>query len=231
MVKNNIEIKEVQLNNKSRKGSYVYVKEKGRQGRYYKKNPNVSREEYAEVYSKGGLRQKRGGVTKNKVKVIKKRSVKKLVEIDNVLKDGYAQATVERAEKLTPYGMKTAYMNLLRNKDRAGDGHGIVRDKELLDIITRPEDVEKWKHRIAYEVEIIGQGQVLGRMTNQYPKSLGIALGEIRELVGVGSEITGYDGQGGVQGKNFGGKGWNFERLSKGRVETIKVKMVFRKGK
>jgi len=228
---NKIEIKEVTLNNKSRKGDYIYVKETGKQGRYYKKNPDVPKDDYAKIYQQGGLRQKKGGLTRDKVKVIRRRSSKKLLEIDKILEDGYSQTTVERAEKLTPFGMKTAYMNLLRNTDKVGDGRGVVRDPELLDIITRPEDVEKWKHRIMYEVSIMGGAELLGKMTNQYPKTLGIAMSEIRELVGVGSEITGYDGQGAVQGKNFEAKGWNFERLAKGRITGLKIKMVFRKGR
>jgi len=227
---NSIIIREVKLNNKSRKGDYFYVKEIGKRGRYYKKNKDVSKKEYIEIYKKGGLRQKRGGITKDKVKVIRRRNFKKLIEIDKVLANGYAQTTIKRIEKLTPFGMKTAYMNLLRNTDKVGDKKGIVRDPELLDIITRPEDVEKWKHRIMYEVEILGDGIVLGRMTNQYPKSLGIATGEIKELVGIGTEITGYDGQNAVQGKNFEAKGWNFERLAKGRVTNLNLRMVFRKG-
>lgn len=226
-----IRIKEVELNNKSRKGTYIYVKEKGKNGRYYKKNKELKEKDYLTVYKQGGLRKKRGGITKDKIKVIRTIKKKKPIEIEKALMKGYSQTTIERAERLTPYGMKTAYMNLLRNKDKVGDGHGVIRDKELLEIITRPEDVEKWKHRIAYEVTIIGREGALGRMTNQVPKNLGIAIGEIKELARIGGEITSYDGTGTGRGKDFQAKEWNFERLGKGRITEIKMKMIFRKGK
>lgn len=227
MARVNIQIKEVKLNNKSRKGNYIYIKEPKKQGKYYKKTEGLSNSDYLEIYNEGGLRAKRGGVTKTKIEAVKRIKNKRVQEVDKIIKDGYAQATIERAERLTPYGMKTAYMDLLRNKDKVGDKLGVVRDKELLELITRPENVEKWKHRIMYNIELYGKEGLLATMNNQVPKTLGVIISEIRELGVIGGDIEGY----GKMAKEVKNKNYNFEKIKDGKVTGFKIKMVFRKGR
>lgn len=227
MAEKDITFKEVSLNNKSRKGDYVYIKETGKQGKYYKKKPDLQKRDYLEVYNQGGLRSKSGGITAQKIQAIRRVQRKKIGEIDTILRDGYAQNTIERAQTITPFGMKTAYMDLLRNRDKVGDRLGIVRDKELLDIITRPEDVEKWKHRIMYKIELMGNEGLLATANNQTPKTLGIVISDMRELKVVGSNVEGY----GRLAKEISNKNYNFEKIADGRITNFRIKMVFRKGR
>ena len=125
------------LNNKSRKGEYFYVKlKKGDKGKYFKAQKGVKRGDYAEASRYGLIRKRTGvkGITniKRKVRQIKKRPQ----EIETSLKPGVAETRIQNPEKLSVYGMKVAYTRLLLNTGKAGDGKPIVRDKELIDILT-----------------------------------------------------------------------------------------------
>lgn len=229
MVRSKYKIKEVELNNKARKGKYIYISEKGKSGKYYKKNEKLKEKDYIEIYKGEGLRSKRGGISKEKIKVIRRVKKKKLVEIEKSLRSGYAQTTVNNANKLTPYGIKTAYMNLLRNKDKVGDKLGIVRDKELLDILTRTEDVEKWKHRVLYGIELIGdKGEILAKMTNKNPKTLYTISSELKEIAKEGRELGNEYEANGIKG-DAEKKGYNYEGIGKGKIKNIRIKLVFRK--
>ncbi len=125
--------------------------------------------------------------------------------------------------------MRTSYMKLLMNKDRAGDGHGIVRDKELLELITRGENIEKWKHRVLFEVHLKNEmGEMLATINNTTIKLIGELKKEVLDIIHIGED---YEGQYKGISDRISRKGYQVNQgtTKKGKVIDISVKMIFRK--
>lgn len=228
-------IKEVKLNNKSRKGNFIYIRENGKKGKYFKRKEDLDNIHYTDykTFYNDGLRAKKGGITKEKVN--KKKRIEQLTKkyplIEETIEKGYAENTIKNGQNLTHYGIRTAYMNLLRNKDRAGDGHGIVRDKELLELITLPENVEKWKHRIMYEISVYNEKEEkLILITNNTIKNLSEIRDEIIKYIKTGMEVGDFSKR--IDEMNLKNRGYsiNYNNQVKGRIKEIRIKMVFRKG-
>lgn len=238
-----VRIKDFGMNKKSRKGKYFYVKEPKKVGKYYKKKEGINKKDVIEFY-KRGIVTKRGGVSKKRLERERKldKLAKKYPNIeDSFGKRGYGEYTVKNAQALTPNGIRTSYGYLLMNRDKAGDGKGIVRDKELLELLTRGENINKWKHRVLFEIYLTNEnGEVLATINNTKIKTLGeikkevideIKVGRSYDLAGVGSpnadstnttEFT----------KRIVKKGYRVNRgtTSNGKVKDVKIKMIFRKG-
>jgi len=224
------DIKRVKLNNKSRKGWYIRVREIKKKIKYYKEKKGISEKDYKYYYSKG-ITSKRGGISKKTL--IKERKIdrvaKKYPKVEDVIGSGYAEYTMRNAKMITPYGMKTAYMKLLLNKDGGGDGKPIVRDKELLELITRSENVDKWKHRILFEVHLKNErGEMLATISNTTIKLIGELKKEVLNEIHLNED---YEGQYRRIMDRVSNKGYRVNQgtTKKGRVKIIDVKMIFRK--
>lgn len=231
--KERIKIKEKNFpaTSKGRKGKYFYIKEIGKRPKYYKKKAGITRKD-VEQYYRRGITSKRGGISKERIKKeIKLDKLQRIYpKIEDVLEKGYAEYTLENAERLTPTGIRTAYQYLLLNKGKAGDGKGIVRDKELLELITRSENIDKWKHRVLFEIQVKNEkGEMLLTINNTQVKHLGEIKKEIMDRIKTGQD---YEGQ----YKTFGElekKGYriNAGTTKSGKISNIKIKLIFRKGK
>lgn len=230
---NKIQIKEKDFGNKgkSRKGKYIYIKEPNKKGRYYKKQEGLKKEDYIKYY-KSKIKSKKGGVTKKKLKKIEKyeKILKKYPKVETTLKSGYAGTTINNAKELTPYRMLNSYKRLLMNKDKLGDGHGIIRDKELLELITTSENIEKWKHRIMYETQIFNEkGELTHQINNTNVKTIGELKSEVIDYIQLGMEVGSFSDK--MNEQQIEKDGWKISSgtTNKGKIKDIKIKMIFRK--
>lgn len=225
-----ISIKDFGNKGKGRKGKYYYVKEVNKKPKYYKYKEGIEKKDILEYY-KRGITSKRGGVSKERIKKEKKldRVAKKYPKIEDIIESGYSEYTIKDAKKLTPTNIRNAYMFLLMNKDKVGDGKGIVRDKELLDIITRSENIEKWKHRVLFEIQLSNEnGDRLLTISNTQIKTLGEIKREVLDKISIGQE---YESQYKRFGELMEGKGYRITSgsIRKGKIKDVKIKLIFRK--
>lgn len=219
-----IKLKDFGADKKGRKGEYYYVKEFKKKGKYYKKKEGLKERDYLEYY-KRGIVSKRGGVSKKRLNVEKRLDelTKKYPKIEDELGKGYAEHTIRNVTILTPQGINKAYKDLLANKGK----EPLVRDKDLIDILTRPENLEKWKHRVMYEVRLNGENEIIATIINNVIKTLPKVRREILEEARIGSEIGAIY----KDLKSLEKKGYNVSYNKRGgRVKSISIKMTFRKG-
>ena len=152
----NIEFRE--LNNKSRKGTYIYIKEKNKRGvylkyvtgspidayrqyyvdRYVKKKKQVSIKKYVNAYSNPSV--KRTNKSRNRVNRQVEQYLGKLKRsgrsINSSFKKGISQASISDRRQLSSGVMRNASRELLSS---------LVLDKDLLDILTSSENMRKLK--------------------------------------------------------------------------------------
>lgn len=237
--KEGISIRRVLLNNKTRKGNYVAIRETGKKTKYYKEKEGLEDKDYKEFYSRG-LVTKRGGVSKERILKEKKldRVAKKFPKVEDILKSGSVMYTIKKAKGITPQGINNSYKSLLMNRDKTGDGIGIVRDKLLLDLITRPENVEKWKQRIGYEILIKDEKEnVMATIRNTQPKTLSEVKREVIDDINMGKEYDSgkeYTPTAGLInniGKDLEKKGYRIEKgeSGKGKISNVSIRMIFQK--
>lgn len=156
----------VELDNKSRKGTYLYLKEKGTKGRYYKLKTGEPVEYIKRYYTdrykktrklKGTLKQYKkayeGKATWKEYKI--SRSLKRQVQehlkkiskrptISEAIKTGLTQVTIKNVLKADQKTIYEAQKQLLQD---------LIVDEKLLETIAKRENTEKMKTR--YENRIV----------------------------------------------------------------------------
>lgn len=145
-----IKIQLVELDNKSRKGKYIYIKVPRQKARYYKKQEGVSVDNYIKAYE-GKIRVKKKGVVEYKGKKpadVYVEKVKSRPRIDSLISKGISEnaeiGDLKNADRAT---VRKAYKDMLRP---------LVKDEKLLDILALEENVEKFKYRIQTKITIVG---------------------------------------------------------------------------
>lgn len=221
-------IKEVNLNNKSRKGKYYYVKlNKGGRGSYYKKKKGLDKEDY--IYTKKhGLISKRKSVLKRKEIEPYVKKVRKRGKVDNLLGKGYHEYYISNLNKLTPYGIRTSYMSLLTDKQN-NYKNPVQIDKKIAEILIRPENRKKWSNRIEYQINLVGEGgNLLATMSIAHKKKdLRDIKSELDSKLKIGMKISAS----GSPDFSKSLEGYNVSRLGSGTLKKINIKMIYRKGK
>ena len=144
-------VKRVRLSNKGRKGWFYYVKEAGKKGRYYKEKKGINVENYLNAY-KGKVKFRKGGVPEWKEgkspSEIYIKSIKKRGQIDEIIGKGQSEINVPRVlGKMKLMEIRKKYEEKLRP---------LVKDKDLLKILSLPENVQKFKHRLQITTRIEG---------------------------------------------------------------------------
>jgi hypothetical protein len=215
---------EVVKNNKSRKGTYMKVQlVKGGTVGLYKKKVGLNRQDYLDA-KRFGMINKKSGVTKQKQKVEMR---KKYKSVEGVLESGYAETKIDEVRKLTPYAIRIMYKKLLLNDAKAGNGKPIVKDNQLIEILTETENVKKYQHRIGYKMQIVGEKGVLAEL--EYVggvKSLQKVVSEVRKYMKVGTNIVDYSPKFAKELKSLG---YNYSHMNNGKIKSVNMKMVFRK--
>ena len=228
MVKNK-QLRYVTLNNKSRKGQYVYIKlGKGQRGAYYKVKKGVSDKDYIKAY-KNKLISKKLGVRKGLKPEAYKSKLLKTKKIDNLLSKGIAKVEINNASNLSQYGINTAYRNLLLNKSKAGNGKSIIRDLQLTSILAREENVEKYKHRLSFKVKLQNsKGEILAELTSIGKKTLRTVLKDMKSIMKVGTDIVDFSPSIAMKMKE---KGYSYAHQNNGKYAKMNISIILRKAK
>lgn len=166
MEKTNISIKE--MSNKSRKGTYLYIRQKGKRPAYYKWDGKTPIDAYINYYE---IKNSKRIKTKPKLKeVVKAFTIEEGQKQDKILRryikgiekrGGKISKSIRRGKTISKtYDLLTAgmtrtkivYRQLLKP---------LVYDKGLLELVIR--NAHKIKHRFQHELEFIGEkGERLG---------------------------------------------------------------------
>lgn len=194
-----IEIKE--LNNKSRKGMYYYVKEKGHRGAYYKFHENVPLDTYTEYYRHIYIRKKKANIKEYKRVFTEKakgkrvkgktqererinrylRNVRKKGRLLGKIGKGIGTATINDIHNLTESNLKKAKESLFKR---------LVLDKELLDIITKDENIDKLTPRMSYFIEILGEDGKTLATGQKHNRGLRQIVNELKHAIKKGEAVT-----------------------------------------
>lgn len=244
--KEGLVIKYKTYNNKSRKGEYAYLRE-GKKIRIYKVNQEIKTKLdslrktnqgtrkidniYRTAFRTDLVRKGRQGVTEKKVNIIRtsmKGFNKKYANIEEALETGYAESDVELSG-LNHYIIKNAYRDLLINKNNKGDGRRIVKDDLLVNILTLPDNIEKWKHRVLYQIKVFNdQNELLTELTPNNIKTLYDIKKEMGMVIKKGEEWTEQYREVMDKAKAFGYRARSLE-VHKGYVSRISITLTYRK--
>lgn len=240
--KQEITIKKIKRDNKSRKGTYYYIKERGKKPKEYKIKKGVTKELALDYYRRN-IVSKHGGLSVKRIEKERKldKKAKEYPLIDDMLLKGYAEYTIKEAQEITPLKIRTSYARLLMNKKEGKGGEPLVKDRDLLEILIRPENIERWKNRVLFEVQLKNEnGEMLATIIPTGVKMLGeikrdvideLKVGEDYKLSSGGMEEE-YKNQVSVLAKKIKSRGYNINRgtTTKGKLTSISIKMSYGKG-
>lgn len=163
-----VEIGFVKYNNKTRKGDYVIVK-KGNKRKTFRREQGAVLGDYYRAF-KGGLMSKRLGIKKvDKSGItraeIYRRKVGKAPPIDSIISKGITTVNVSNIHLTSINQRRYIYKQMLGE---------LVKDKDLLGILSEEENIKKIKHRIEIKLEMkdiegnpIANFRVYGRTVSQ----------------------------------------------------------------
>jgi hypothetical protein len=234
-----VKINIVQLNNKSRKGLYLYVKAKGLPSRFYKFGSgqgqiDATKQYYEDRYIKKkkdiryrdynvAYQEKFLGIKPSKRTSIHRKAeqylakVKKEGTLTSQLKKGVSTSTIKNILVSGNSDFSRVKKELLEN---------LVIDKSLSKILTSEENFNKLKNRLDFVVlakndnetliELSAHGKTLNKVKTELKKALegntGVSKHKYRFLD--------------YLKKN----GWEGERKGEGTIKYVEVKVTLRKG-
>lgn len=229
-----------QLNNKSRKGTYIYIKQPKKKGSYYKFNEEIPIDAYVEYYKdknninkrkkKGTLKQYKKAYTNKPIKKAHKlksqakkyqEKIAKQPKINDVINTGISESTIKDGHQTNNDEIKYAKQKLLKN---------LVLDKELLNILIKHENFKKIQNRLEYRItfkdhknEIIGTTSIFNKQPEEVMQKLQKAIKK-GELISEDSKSQA------IQKLKF----YNFVNINikkTAKLQRAEIKLIFRKGK
>lgn len=217
-----VKAKVVKLNNKSRKGTFIYIKENKIPGRYYKYDPKIPIEAYTTFYLS---KQNPNMITpsaktfKKQYKTPKKSTIKrKSVNINKAFKKGISSVTIKNARQISHFKVKKAYKTLLEP---------LVRDTGILNLITQDTNINKLKNRFQHKIlfknekgKLLAEGEIIGKTTKDVIKDLKKIMKPKTELR---DDYTNNI-------KLLKNKGYKYSHLNNGKLASIDLEIIFRKG-
>lgn len=161
----------VLLNNKSRKGEYVYIKENGKQARYYKVPENTTKKD---AYKAAEIHY---GITKVEEKSPNKKIKQQRVKpINDTIKAGITKAMMKNILVTSNTNKKQALEELMKNAKTEEDRKMLIQEANQ----------QKIKHRYEHEIEFQdAYGQVLFR-AKAYNKTINEVEKEVNEIIKTG---------------------------------------------
>lgn len=186
----------IELNSKNKKGLYVKYKHENGKTSYYKLREGIPIERIITHYTKEETKKKR-------IKIPKRRN------IEQQIKRAIRTITITNTDSTT---LKKAKKGLFKT---------IVKDEQILEILTTDHNLNKIKHRFEVKLTAYGrEGELFtARKMNITPDR---AINEINQHVKKG---TYYD-----YAKNLKNIGWTTSHLQKGNITRLLISITFRKG-
>lgn len=229
------------LNNKSRKGRYVYIKIGNNRGSYYKYDENIPIDAYVNYYKDKYIKKVKTTSVRRYTKAyagklegvrFKKRTrpirqaeqyIQKLKrtrpQLHEALKTGITTTKIKDIRTATDNMIQHAKKQLMRP---------IVLDTQLLDIITTRENMKKLQERIEYRLQFIDKkGNILASDSKIGPDPDKITH-QLKEIIKPMEEIT-KDTYSNLKKKleELGFENWRLYKA--GKVWRTEMTMIFRK--
>lgn len=214
-------IKPVELNNKSRKGIYLYIKEKGNKGAYYKLKEETPKEYYIERYEQTYKKQQKEKGKRRKYQEKKKYTPKKITSLEKAISKGITKVKIKNIETTNQATITKAKKQLL---------YQLVRDEQLLQIIIQQQNIEKIKHRLEYNINIKdteGKTLMTTGIIGQTPETV---IKKLKEALQIKEKIKkGYQNRiaEALQAKGFRKP----EATNDGYPQKTEIEITFRKNK
>lgn len=172
-----LKIKLRNLKNKGRTGKYYYLREDGKTGRYFKYKKGLSIDNYISAY-RGKVKIKKSGVvagTGRKQADIYVQKIRRQKPLDSLIGKGITETGVlDNMVKVDRAKIKKAYVKMLEP---------LVKDKDLLNILVRPENVEKFKHRIEGKITMIDEKNKVNMVFRVFNKSIDEMTTDLRDIM------------------------------------------------
>lgn len=222
------------LANKSRQGLYIYVKKKGTKGAYYKYDNDVPIDGYLAYYEQKFIKKKKTGSITRYVKQFKPDSKRK--------RGSYAQKYYDRIKQQKPLGgyfttgvsdasIENVYsVSMLGIRDASGQMlQKLVLDDRILDVVTKPENIDKLKLHIEYIATFKNEDGENLAIAHYHGKNPYEVVDMIKRSVQEESEF--FSSSRGVT-EILDLLGFtNIKFFKEGSVKRVQLKLIFRKGK
>lgn len=240
----NINLKEYQ--NKSRKGLYIVIKQENKPQRLYKYHGNYgeidatkkyyedkyikqkplakSQRTYRQAYEKAI--KKEPEKNKERIRIRQQaqayiRRIRKTGSIEAKIQTGTAKINIEKANHQTPSTINTKIKQLLGQ---------LIMDKNIIEIMSQNDNLEKIKHRFEYKIRITGeQGETLMEF-NKFNTTPNKAITEIKQATEEGETIQKGSGQGKTR-RQFKNLRWNEIGVEsrEGKIKQANLTITLRK--
>lgn len=200
-------IKIVTLNNKSRKGQYIYIRKEGHT-HYYKYQEGIKPKGIVRHYLKELQRIRRTGTQAGrKILKTKKRPIEKQIKrgiLETEIKD--ARITTQNLHKIKEKMFKDS-----------------IKNKKLLKTIVKDNNLEKIKHRFEIIATIHGDDGTLATIskTGITPDQ---ATNQIKNNLRPGEILDNSPGM-----KTMNDLGWDGKLQREGTIKKVSLKIIFRK--
>ena len=238
-----INIKIVNLNNKSRKGLYVYVKAKNKPSRYYKFNNkqgqiDATKNYYIDKYIKKinkknidtynnykkAYNEKIKGIKPYKRKRVYRQAeqyiskIKKRGSIESNIKKGIKDSVIKDIVTAKTEDITKAKKELLKD---------LVLDKDLLNLLISNENFNKLKNRMEYRLKAIDKyGNILIR-AQAHGKTINQVQQELRKAIKNNKEVSSFKYRFLDYIKKLK---WEGCRTREGTIRNVQIQCIFRRG-
>lgn len=210
-----------EYNNKSRKGTYVWVKSKDRKGSLYKLREGTKIDDYIKNYEENkGKRTKTKKTTRRKVNIRRQLKRERKAKISKTINKGIGRHTITNINNATTQSINKHDQEILKT---------LVKDKQLLKILGTEENMKKIKNRLEHTIKITGEkGETIATITSIGNKTSREAIEEMKKTISKGTIMDeGY----GTMKTRIEEKGYKLNyHARRGMVKNISITSVFRKG-
>lgn len=249
-MKPKIQINIIELNNKSRKGTYLRIKERNKKTTtYYKYDPNTPIDYYIQYYKQQQKTENKRKtpkitthlntyketiqkeITKGKkdktITTQAQKYLKKITKkyggktIDKIIKKGIQDITLADAFKATPQTIYRANLNLIS---------GLVLDKDIRNQMAQEENMKKISQRLEQRITLIGEkGKELWTF-NKIGITTQQTVTEMQRIFRKSEEIKKTKGN--TKIATLTANGYNKpEAKNEGKIQRIQITTILRKAK
>lgn len=239
-----MKIRITNLNNKSRKGTYVYIKAPGSRSAYYKLQEGTPIDAYTQYYKERYTKKKpiKRGVKKytkaftqaytghkpkqqtygyQSAQKYLRKIKKKYPTLQKAIKKGITTTTINEARTANNTTIKNAKIQLFKK---------LVLDQQLLQLIIKDENLRKIKSRFEYTIEIKDNKHQTIATAQKYNATIEEVIEELKHFKN--GETTDPTKNYGTTHEKLKYYNWkNIQETQQGKIQQIKLKIKFVKGK
>lgn len=229
------------LNNKSRQGQYIYIKQTKKRGAYFKLRENTPIDAYKQYYTDKYIKNKPKGTVQEYTKTYTKRitkektprtpisrqadrylaKIKRTKPVQQLIKTGITNTNITNAQKTTNKQIHDKTKELLKD---------LVLDKKILDLLVTRENIKKIKSRLEYRITFKDKdGDTIGT-SGAFNKTPQEVINDMKKMNIDGEEV--------VQAKTptlnnkLNKAGYQkYQHRNDGKIRRTEVNIILRKGK